>query len=312
MKAVILGGTGFIGQELIRAMECKKWDVVIPSRSPERHKGLFDIRGSVEFVRWDAVNGSSLAPIISGKDAVINLVGENIAAQRWTPEQKTKIRESRLQAGAAVVQAFAEAAQPPKVLLQASAVGYYGGRGDEPLTEEDAPPAPGQSFLADVARDWEASTAEVERRGVRRVVVRTGVVLDAGGGALEKMLLPFKFFVGGPVGGGRQWMSWIHRRDEAKAMLHVIQNESCRGAFNFTAPQAVTNREFARTLGEVLHRPGFVPTPGLPLRLALGEMAEELLLKGQRVLPKKLEASGYEFVFPELRSALREILLRRR
>jgi len=310
MKAVILGGSGFIGRELTRVLLRRKWEVVIPSRSPQKYQGMFEGYGDVDFAAWDARDPAALARIVSHSDVLINLVGESIAAGRWTPEQKRRIRQSRVQAGEAVTDALQQAEAPPSVLLQGSAVGYYGSRGDEELTEDAAPLPEGQSFLCDVAREWEASTASVEELGVRRVVVRTGVVLDTEGGALDKMLTPFKFFLGGPVGSGRQWMSWIHRRDEVGAMVHCIENQELRGAFNFTAPQPVTNSAFCRTLAHELNRPCWLPAPSFALKALLGEMAEELLLGGQKALPVRLQQSGYTFVFPDLGSALHDIVQR--
>lgn len=310
MKAVILGGSGFIGRELARTMLRKGWEVAIPSRSPQRYKNMFEGHGEVEFVSWDAESPGELAAIISGSDAVVNLVGENIAAGRWTEELKARLRDSRVRVGQALLKAVEQADAPPKVLVQGSAIGYYGQRGDEALDETSAPPAVGKSFLADLAREWEASTEAVEAMGVRRVVVRTGVVLDAEGGALEKFLTPFRMYLGGPMGSGRQWMSWIHRRDEVGGIVQCIERDSCGGAYNFTAPTAVTNRDFCKILGRVMHRPCWLPAPGPALKLLLGEMAEELILGGQRVLPTRLEQSGYTFLFSDLKEALHDIVQR--
>lgn len=310
MKAVILGGSGFIGRELTRVLLRKKWQVTIPSRSPQKYSGMFEGYGQVDFAAWDAKDPAALAGIINNSDALVNLVGENIAAGRWTEEQKTRIRQSRVQAGEAVTAAVRQAQKPPEVLLQGSAVGYYGPRGDEEMSEDAQPLPQGQSFLCDVAREWEASTKEVEDMGLRRVLVRTGLVVDVEGGALEKMILPFRFFVGGPVGSGRQWMSWIHRRDEVGAMVHCIEHTECRGAYNFTAPQPLTNKEFCRVLAHELNRPCWLPAPSFALKTLLGEMAEELLLGGQKAPPKRLLESGYKFIFPDLGSALHDIVQR--
>ncbi len=314
MKAIILGGTGFIGSELTRCMLRKGWDVVIPSRSPEKYKerGLFSAYGEVEYALWDAKSATGLAEIIAGADAVVNLVGESVAAGPWTEERKSRIRDSRIQAGQAVTQAVAEASARPKVLVQGSAVGFYGSRGDAICTEHTAPPHPGVSFLADTARDWEASTAGVEAKGVRRVVVRTGMVLDVEGGALEQFMAPFRFFLGGRIGSGKQWISWIHRRDQAQAIVFCIENSACKGVYNFTAPEAVTNAQFSKILGRVMGRPSWLRVPELPLKLLLGEMARELVLSGQRVVPERLRAQGYSFTFPELRPALLDIVQRMR
>lgn len=310
MKAVILGGSGFIGRELTRTMLRKGWHVVIPSRSPQKYQGMFSSYGDVDFATWDAKTPKDLAEIISGADALVNLVGENIAAGRWSDEQKARIRNSRVDAGKAVIQALEQTNKAPGVLLQGSAVGYYGTRGNEELDENSESLPAGQSFLADTARDWEASTQQAEDMGIRRVVVRTGLVLDAEGGALEKMITPFKFFLGGPVGSGRQWMPWIHRRDEVGAMVHCIEQDSCSGAYNFTSPQPVRNKEFCSELAKALGRPCWLPAPAFALKALLGEMAEELLLGGQKALPQRLLESGYPFIFPDLGQALRDIVER--
>ncbi len=308
MKVTILGGTGFIGRELTRQMSALGWRVTIPSRSPKRNEGLFPPDTPVTFVQWDAVSASELAGIIEGSDALVNLVGESIAARRWTSEQKARILNSRLRAGAAVTQAFRQAQHPPGALIQASAIGFYGPRGDETLDEGSPPSTPGSSFLSDTARAWEASTLEVESMGARRVIARTGVVLDKNGGALDKMMLPFRFFMGGPVGDGKQWLSWIHRKDEAAAIIHLLRNTECSGVYNLTAPHPLTNRDFCKALGQVLHRPCLVPAPAFGLRLALGEMARELLLTGQRVLPIRLAQSGFSFTYEHALDALQAIV----
>lgn len=306
MHVIILGGTGFIGRELIRQMLALGWRVTVPSRSPQRYAGLFDSSPKVDFAPWDAVSGAALAAILEGADAVVNLVGEGIAARRWTPAQKQRIVDSRLRAGAAVREALRMTRQRPGLLVQASAVGLYGPRGDEFIDEDSPPPAPGVSFLADTARAWEASTLEAEELGLRRVIIRTGMVLDKGGGALEKLVLPFRLFLGGPVGSGKQWMSWIHRKDEAAAVIHLMRGEDCSGPYNLTAPNPVTNLEFCRALGRALRRPCLLPAPAAVVRLALGEMARELVLSGQRVLPRRLLQSGFSFQYDYIDIALKE------
>lgn len=310
MRTILLGGTGFIGRELTRAILRKGWQAVVPSRSPQKYEGLFDQFGKAELVAWDAKDPDRLAAIISGGDVVVNLLGASIADSRWTPEVKERIRSSRVEAGQALVQAFQKVQTPPSILVQGSAIGYYGNRGNEILTESDSPPPVGMSFLADVAREWEASTLDIEAMGVRRIIVRTGIVLGTEGGVLDKFLTPFQLFLGGPIGSGKQWMSWIHRTDEVQAMLFCVENESCRGAFNFTAPAPVRNKEFGEKLGRALNRPSWLPAPGFALKLAMGEMAEELVLGGQRVLPRELENKGYAFAFPELSTALQDIIQR--
>lgn len=244
-------------------------------------------------------------PELAGHDAVVHLAGENIATGRWTPEKKQRIRDSRVEVTRRLSETVAKLASPPRVLICASAVGYYGNRDDEVLREDSAP---GTGFLAEVCRDWEAATKPAVDAGIRVVNLRFGVILSATGGALAKMIPPFKLGLGGVVGNGRQWTSWIALDDAAGVIGHALADETLRGPVNVIAPQPVTNREFTETLGRVLRRPTMFPVPAFVLRLALGEMADALLLSSQRVEPAKLVASGYKFRFPELEGALRHLL----
>lgn len=244
-------------------------------------------------------------PELAGHDAVVHLAGENIASGRWTPEKKARIRDSRVQLTKRLCETIAKLTPPPRVVICASAVGYYGNRGDEVLREESAA---GGDFLAEVCRDWEAATQPAANAGIRVVNLRFGVVLSATGGALAKMLMPFRLGLGGVIGNGRQWMSWITLDDAVGAISRALTDESLRGPVNTVAPQPVTNREFVKTLGRVLHRPAVFPLPAFAARLALGEMADALLLSSQRVEPAKLVASGYRFHFPELHGALQHLL----
>ena len=244
-------------------------------------------------------------PELTGQDAVVHLAGENIAAGRWTPEKKARIRDSRVQVMQRLCGTLARLASPPRVIVCASAIGYYGHRGDEVLREESAS---GADFLAEVCRDWEAATKPAADAGIRVVNLRFGVILSATGGALAKMLTPFKLCLGGVIGNGRQWMSWIGLDDATGVIIQALTNETLRGPVNVVAPQPVTNCVFAKTLGRVLRRPAMFPVPAFVLRLALGEMADALLLSSQRVEPAKLVASGYKFRFPELEGALRHLL----
>jgi len=244
-------------------------------------------------------------PELVGHDAVVHLAGENIATGRWTPEKKARIRDSRVQVTRRLCETVTKLASPPRVFICASAVGYYGNRDDEVLREDSAS---GTGFLAEVCRDWEAATKPAADAGVRVVNLRFGVILNATGGALAKMLTPFKLGVGGVIGDGRQWMSWITLDDAAGVIGYALADETLRGPANVVAPQPVTNREFTETLGRVLRRPTMFPVPAFVLRLALGEMADALLLSSQRVEPAKLFASGYQFRFPKLEGALRHLL----
>jgi uncharacterized protein (TIGR01777 family) len=239
---------------------------------------------------------------VDGADAVVNLAGASVAAKRWTPAYKKEIEDSRVLTTRALVDAIRAAQRKPRVLVNASAVGYYGGRGDEVL-DESAPP--GADFLANVVRQWEA---EAQRAPIRSVQVRTGIVLSAKGGALEKMLPPFKAFVGGPIGSGKQWFQWIHIADEVAAILWCIDRE-VTGPVNLSAPGIVTMKEFAKALGRALHRPSWAPVPAAPLKILIGEFASALL-EGQRAVPKKLLDSGFRFRFENVDTALRDLFPR--
>ena len=244
-------------------------------------------------------------PELAGHDAVVHLAGDNITSGRWTPEKKARIRDSRVQLTQRLCEAVAQVTPPPRVVVCASAVGYYGNRGDEVLREESAP---GAGFLAKVCSDWEAATKPAADAGIRVVNLRFGVVLSATGGALAKMLTPFKLGLGGVIGDGQQWMSWITLDDTVGVVSRALTDGTLRRPVNVVTPQPVTNREFVKTLGRVLHRPTLLPLPAFAARLALGEMADALLLSSQRVEPAKLIASGYHFRFPELDGALRHLL----
>lgn len=300
MRVVITGGSGLIGRALARDL-AGGHEVILLSRDPDRVEGL---PPGVRAARWDGRTGQGWASLLSGETAIVHLAGESVAQGRWTAAKKRRIRDSRVISGQAVMDALRQAPVKPRVLVQASAVGYYGGRGDEVLPE-DAPP--GGDFLAAVCQEWEASTAEAESLGVRRAVARTGIVLAPEGGALPAMSLPFKMMIGGRLGDGRQWFPWIHRDDEVGALRFLIEREDARGAFNLTAPHPVTNRELTRTLARVLGRPAVLPVPALALRLAVGEMAGSLL-QGQRAVPSRLLELGYTFRWPDLESALRNLM----
>jgi uncharacterized protein (TIGR01777 family) len=306
MRAVITGGSGLIGRAVAAPLAAEGNDVVVLSRDPARVRGL---PAGVRAARWDGRSAAGWETLLEGGSAVINLAGEAIAAGRWTEERKRRIRASRVDAGRAVVDAVrlaAEEGRAPAVVLQASGIGYYGDTGDQEI-EEDQPP--GGDFLAEAAIAWEASTAEVETLGVRRVVLRTGVVLDREGGALAKILPPFRLGLGGPLGNGRQWFPWIHMADEVGAILFLLATAAASGPFNLCAPRPIQNRDFARALGRQLHRPSILPAPAPALRLVLGELAEALLT-GQRAHPRRLLAAGYRFSHPDLPEALADLLPR--
>ena len=298
MHVVIAGGTGLIGRALAAACLARGDTVSVLTRRPDAPvKGA--LRRAAK-VLWTPNDPNALARHLRTADVVVNLIGENLAVGRWTAARKRALYASRVESGRALTAAIRLAQPRPKVLLQASAVGYYGDRGDA-LVGEDTPP--GDDFLARLCVDWEASTAPVEALGVRRVVLRTGVVLTREGGALPRLLLPVRLGVGGPLGSGRQWMPWIHMEDEVGAMLFLMAHDEATGPFNLTAPQPVTNAQLVRALAQRLHRPAFLPVPAFALRLLLGEMST-VLLASQRVLPNRLLSLGYAFRYPTLDAAL--------
>ena len=288
MRVLVTGGTGFIGQAVCHALRGAAHTVTLVSRDPAHASGTA--------VGWDAVGQA-----VAAADALVNLAGEPIAAGRWGPVRKEAILQSRVNATRALVDAAGAAAQRPAVLVSASAVGYYGARDDE-LLDETA--GPGTGFLAEVCQAWEREASRAEALGLRVVRLRIGMVLAGDGGALARMLPPFRAFVGGRLGNGRQWMSWIHRGDLTGLVVEALANEGYRGAVNATAPQPVRNREFVAALGRVLVRPAAFPVPGVVLRVAFGEMAD-MLLTGQRVLPRAAERLGYRWQYPEVLGALR-------
>jgi uncharacterized protein (TIGR01777 family) len=299
MRIVIAGGTGFLGQPLADALVAERHDVVVLTR------GSAAARAGVRNVPWSPDGRSgAFAPEIDGADAVVNLAGESIAGARWTDEHKRKILDSRLQATSSLVEAITRANNPPAVLVSGSAVGYYGPLGDE-VVAEDAPP--GSDFLAGVCVKWEAEAQRAASARTRVVCIRTGLVLEKDGGALPQMLLPFKLFAGGPVGSGRQYWPWIHREDWIGLMRWAIAKDTVSGPLNATAPAPVTNREFATALGRALHRPARMPAPAFALRLLVGEMADALLLSGQRAIPAKALHQWYTFRYETLDNALAAI-----
>ena len=301
MRILITGGTGLIGRALAAELVAGGHEVTVLSRKAGQVTGL---PPGVQAAAWDATSAQGWTGLADGADAVVNLAGESIGAGRWTETRKQRILDSRLDAGRAVVHAVAQAGQKPRVLIQASGVGYYGPCRDQEITEESPP---GSDFLAGVAVQWEASTEAVEAAGVRRAIIRTGVVLSTEGGALPRMLLPHRFFAGGRLGSGRQWFPWIHIQDETAAIRFLIENESASGPFNLAAPQPVTNADFSRALGRVLGRPAVAPAPAFALRAALGEMST-LLLDGQRVVPKRLQEAGFDFGYTRVGAALEDLL----
>jgi uncharacterized protein (TIGR01777 family) len=307
MRIVITGGTGMIGRSLAANLAPDGHEVVLLSRTPER---ATDLPTGVRAEKWDARTGEGWAHLADGAGAIVNLAGASIAGEgffprRWTPERKALIRDSRIKAGHAVVDAISRVGQKPRVVIQQSGIGYYGPSDDSWLTE-DAPP--GTDFGARLAsNEWETATMAVEEMGVRHVIARTAPVFDEREGALPRMLLPFRLFVGGPMGSGRQWLSWIHRDDSARATRFLIENEKATGPFNVSSPNPVTYGELAKIIGRVMRRPSFMPIPGFAMKLAFGEVSN-VLLEGQRATPQRLLDMGFDFRFPTAEAALRDLL----
>jgi uncharacterized protein (TIGR01777 family) len=296
MKVLVSGSHGLVGKAFIQSL-LNRGDTV--SRLVrEAPSGSNDIE-------WHPNKGQIDAARLGGFDAVVHLAGESIASGRWTPEKKQKIRDSRVKGTRLLSDALTKAPQPPSVFVCASAIGFYGDRGDEVLTEQSAP---GNDFLAGVCKQWEESTEPAAETGIRLVKARLGIVLDRDGGALAKMLPPFRMGIGGRIGDGKQWMSWIALADVVRALEFVIDKQNLSGAVNFVAPNPVTNTTFTSALGNILGRPTFFPVPAFGARLAFGEMADALLLSSQRVEPKRLNESGFKFDYANLNDALSVIL----
>ncbi len=299
MRITITGATGLIGARLVRALTERGDEVTVLSRDPARARE----RLGVEAAAWDPLLQAAPAAALAGRDAVVHLAGEPVA-QRWSADVKQRIRTSR-EVGTANLVAGLQLAEPrPAALVSSSAVGYYGPRGDE-VVEEATPP--GSDFLAEVCVAWERAAQEAEQLGLRVVRVRTGVVLDADGGALAKMLPPFKAGVGGPVAGGEQYMAWVHVDDLVGIYLAALDRADWSGAVNASAPEPVTNREFSKALGRALKRPALVPVPRVALKLLYGEM-EQIVTTGQRAVPRAALEGGYVFAHPDLEEALRAAL----
>ena len=298
MRVLLTGASGFIGTALRDALTGRGDEVVALRRSQSASSG--------DAPTWDAERGE-VDGDLEGFDAVVNLAGEPIGEHRWTDEEKAKIRDSRVRGTEALATALAKATAKPKVLVSGSAVGYYGVRGREFLLDEQS--EPGDDFLAHVCRDWEAATAPAADAGIRVATIRTGIVLSPSGGVLKRLALPFKLGLGGKTGSGRQYMSWISLADEVRAILHIIDHDDLAGAVNLTAPHPVTNEVLTQLLAKAVHRPAFIPTPTFALKAIYGdELVDALLLGGQRVFPKRLEAIGFDFEHPTLEAALHALL----
>ncbi|MBN1121607.1 MAG: TIGR01777 family oxidoreductase [Anaerolineae bacterium] len=302
-RVIITGGTGLIGRALVAEL-APDYEVIVLSRNPAKHAGTFP--AGVQIEEWDAQSAAGWGHLTEGAAAVVNLAGESIGGDRfppprWTDERKHRILESRLNAGRAVLEAIESSRDKPGVLIQMSAVGYYGPRGDEPLDESAAK---GSGFVSDVAAAWEKSIANVS---IRTAIIRTGVVFSMEGGAFLSLILPFRLFVGGPLGSGEQVISWIHIRDVVRAIRWLIETPGSRGVYNLTAPGPVPNHALASIIGQVMKRPAFITVPAFALKLALGEVAS-VVLEGQYVVPRRLQAEGFEFEYPRVEAAVRDLL----
>lgn len=292
MDVVVTGSSGLIGTALRRALESAGHRFVPMVRSQARG----------DAIHWDPDRGDIDSEGLEGVGAVVHLAGEGIGARRWNEAHKARVKDSRTRGTSLLAATLAKLNNAPQVLVSGSAVGYYGDRGDEVLTESSRP---GSDFLADVCIAWEAAAAPAREAGIRVAHIRTGIVLSGRGGVLPRMIIPFKFGAGGKLGSGRQWMSWISLEDEVAAILHLLGNDDLAGPFNLTAPNPVTNADMTKAIGAALHRPTLLPAPAFALKAALGpEMAQELLLVSQRALPTRLLDSGFTFAHPEVTGAL--------
>lgn len=298
MRVLVTGSHGLIGTALVEALRARGDEVTRLVRSPAA--------GGAGEAHWDPAKAEIDCPAIEGHDAVVHLAGASIGEKRWTPEQKQVVLESRTKGTAVLAEALASLDRPPAVLASGSAIGFYGDGGDTVLTE-DSPG--GEGFLAEVVRKWEAAAGVAEQAGIRVAHLRTSLVLSGRGGALARMLLPFKLGLGGRIGTGRQWWSWITLDDEVAAILHVLGDDALHGPVNLASPHPATNAEFTRTLGRVLRRPTLLPTPTFALKAVLGaQLVDEMLLAGQRVVPSRLQAAGFVFRHPQLEDGLRDVL----
>ncbi|MGB5013122.1 MAG: TIGR01777 family oxidoreductase [Pyrinomonadaceae bacterium] len=292
MKVLITGSTGLLGTELQRSFTEKGYELLLASRKEPKDE---------QHIQWSIEEGFTDPDKLEGVDVVVHLAGENVSGLRWTDEKKKAIRDSRVLGTRNVVDGISKLKNKPKVFVASSAIGFYGERGDEEVTESSAA---GDNFLAVTCKEWEAESRRAEDAGIRTVLLRTGIVLSKDGGALATMLTPFKLGVGGVVGSGKQWMSWISLEDEIAVINYVIENENIRGAVNAVSPNPVTNHDFTKTLGEVLYRPTFLPLPEFAVSMIFGEMGDALLLASTKVIPKRLEDAGFEFKHPNLKEAI--------
>lgn len=304
-RVIITGGSGQMGRALAAELAKDGYEVILLSRNPTKVSGLPQ---GIRTEKWDGRTANGWGELANSAAAIVNFAGENIGIPPipwWLPGRKQRIHDSRVNAGRAVVQAVKAATEKPHVVVQASGINYYGLRGDQVVTEKESA---GDDFPARVCVEWEASTAEVESMGVRRVVIRTAPNLTRRDGILSYLALPFKLFLGGPIGSGKQWFSWIHTNDQVNAILFLIKNENLRGVYNLSAPDPKPNADFGRLIARTLRRPYWFPVPGFMMRLLFGELGDKLLLGSQRVVPQRLEEADYKFTFADAESALKDLL----
>ena len=297
MRVVIIGGKGMIGQALANELARHEHQVTILTRSPVKNQSA-----GKAFLQWDGQDDKKLALLLNGQEAVVNLAGESIGKKRWTKKQKSLILSSRVEPGNALVKALASLKSGPRILLQASAVGFYG-PGEE---ECDETSASGKDWLASICQQWEGVLAILDPKIIRLIKMRSGIVLSRAGGVLAQMALPVRFFAGGPIGNGRQWISWIHIQDEIRAMRFLLEHNECEGVYNLSAPNPIRNFEMEKSIARALQRPYWLPIPAFALKVALGEMST-LVLEGQRVLPVKLLQAGFNFEYDNIEVALKEL-----
>jgi uncharacterized protein (TIGR01777 family) len=301
LKVIITGATGYIGRVLSENLIESGNQVIALSRNKDRSESV--LGNKVTCIEWDGTTSSGWANYAEDADVIINLAGANLSSKIWTSSYKKEIWDSRVNSGRAIVQAVVRAKHKPRLVVQASAVGYYGSKGDEILDEKSLK---GSGFLSDVVQAWENSTKDVEAHGARRLIIRSGIVLGKGSKILSLLKIPFKLFVGGYAGSGKQWISWIHLEDEIRIIRFLIDNPQISGKVNLVSPEPVKMKEFAQGIGKIIKRPSWTKAPAFLMRLFLGDMAKETVLASQKIFPKKLLEAGYQFKFPNLEPALAE------
>jgi uncharacterized protein (TIGR01777 family) len=299
VKVIITGATGFVGKALSSSLLESGYEVMALSRDQKKAQSVLADKASV--IEWDGTTSSGWASTVENADAIINLAGANLSSRYWTSSYKKELWDSRVNAGRAVVQAIMRAKQKPRMLIQASAIGYYGSRKDETLDEHSEK---GSGFLADLVQAWETSTEAVEAQGVARLIIRSGVILGKGSIITSLLQLPFKIYGGGYPGSGKQWFSWIHLEDQIRIIRLLMEDSPIMGVVNLASPEPVKMKEFCRVFGKVLHKPVWVRVPAVALKLVLGDMAKETVLASQKIFPKKLLEVGYQFKYPNLEPAL--------